>query len=266
MRKKWLDWLTFALLAVLITVFIITGVKLVKNQHASTEAPPYTEPAPTDSAAQPSTESRPTDDAAEPTDSTPPPVEFSAFFENTLFIGDSRTVGLMEYGGITGADFFATSGMSVYNIASEKVSMPGVGVLSLDTLLESKKYDKIYIMLGINELGYRFEQTVDRYEELVDKIQQSQPQALIVIQANLHVSAKRSQTDEVFNNTNINRYNQALGELALRKGTQYLDVNSLFDDENGDLDAKYTKDNTHILAKYYVGWAQWLYEQSLTFT
>ena len=36
--------------------------------------------------------------------------------DDALFIGDSRTVGLMEYAGIDDADYFCTVGMSVYNI------------------------------------------------------------------------------------------------------------------------------------------------------
>ena len=36
-------------------------------------------------------------------------------FADTLFVGDSRTIGLMEYGNIEQATFFADNGMSVFN-------------------------------------------------------------------------------------------------------------------------------------------------------
>ena len=43
-----------------------------------------------------------------------------------LFIGDSRTVGLMEYGKIKNAEFFADTGMSVYNIYKKRITVPKV--------------------------------------------------------------------------------------------------------------------------------------------
>ena len=82
--------------------------------------------------------------------------------DDALFIGDSRTVGLMEYAGIDGADYFCTVGMSVYNIHKKPVSVPNVGKVTLTELLNSKKYGKIYIMLGINEVGYKFSNTIEK--------------------------------------------------------------------------------------------------------
>ena len=91
---------------------------------------------------------------------TPPKGDIS--MDDALFIGDSRTVGLMEYAGIDGADYFCTVGMSVYNIHKKPVSVPNVGKVTLTELLNSKKYGKIYIMLGINEVGYKFSSTVEK--------------------------------------------------------------------------------------------------------
>ncbi len=39
---------------------------------------------------------------------------------DVLFIGDSRTVGLSEYGDLGNADVFADSGMSVFNLLDRK--------------------------------------------------------------------------------------------------------------------------------------------------
>ena len=76
------------------------------------------------------------------------------YFDDALFIGDSRTVGISEYGDLNNATFFANTGMSVYNVFEKSVSVPKIGKLKLEQLLESKKFGKVYIMLGINELGY----------------------------------------------------------------------------------------------------------------
>ncbi len=132
--------------------------------------------------------------------------------EDTLFIGDSRTVGLLEYAGIEGATYFATIGMNVYKANTEEVSVPGVGKLTLPKLLARRQYTRICVMLGINELGYPLTSTVKKYGELIDSIQMAQPEALIFIQANLHVTKERSEKDEVINNPKIDALNERASE------------------------------------------------------
>lgn len=185
------------------------------------------------------------------------------YFKDALFIGDSRTVGLMEYGGIKEGTYFATEGMSVYNVQKDKVSVGEIGSVSLDTLLAKKKFGKVYLMLGINELGYDHDKTIRKFGELVDKIKKAQPSAVIYIEANLHVSASRSGSDSTFNNKNINKFNKAITKFADNQTIFYLDVNPLFDDKNGNLAKEYTSDNTHVLGKYYRTWTDWIATQAI---
>lgn len=182
--------------------------------------------------------------------------------DDALFIGDSRTVGLMEYAGIDGADYFCTVGMSVYNIHKNSVSVPNVGKVTLTELLNSKKYGKIYIMLGINEVGYKFSNTIEKYSELIEFIKDKQPNAVIFIQANLHVTKSRSDSDKVVNNIAINGLNAELAKLADGKSKFYLDVNILFDDKTGALSSDKSEDNTHLYAKYYKEWGEWIIKQT----
>ena len=113
-------------------------------------------------------------------------------------------------------------------------------------------------MLGINELGYDSDATFRKYTALIDTIKVHQPDAIIYIQANMHVSAKRSASDDVFNNHNINAFNNKVSGLADNSTIFYLDVNPLFDDNNGNLRADYTNDDTHVLGKYYKIWTDWI--------
>lgn len=180
------------------------------------------------------------------------------YFDDALFIGDSRTVGLMEYGNLENADFFADSGMSVYGLAWKKIAVSGKGKMTFDEILAEKQYGKIYLMLGMNELGYRFDTTKERYRETVEKILAAQEDAVIYLCANMHVTAEQSQKDEIYNNDNVNMINELIAGLADGERTFYLDVNELFDDENGNLDEKYTSDAFHVLGIYYVDWVDWL--------
>ena len=181
--------------------------------------------------------------------------------DDALFIGDSRTVGLMEYTNV-GADFFATVGMSVYNIHDDAVAVPNVGRVTLEELLANKSYGKIYIMLGINEVGYNQERTIGEYADLVHQVRAAQPDAKIYLQANLHVSQESSDASEYVTNERLDSLNHKIEKLAAQEGAGYLDVNSVFDDESGALDVEATSDGIHPYAKYYVQWCEWIARQS----
>lgn len=187
----------------------------------------------------------------------------SAYFDDALFIGDSRTVGIAEYGYLENADFFADVSMSVYKVMDKKLAVEGTKKVSLETLLTENKYGKVYVMLGINELGYDFEQTVKRYHELLEMIRTTQPEAIIYICANLHVTEEQSLSDEYFNNVNINRFNSAIAGLADGENSFYIDVNIIFDDENGNLSEEYCSDEAHVMGRYYADWCDWLMTQAI---
>ena len=182
--------------------------------------------------------------------------------EDALFIGDSRTVGLYEYSGMTEATFFVHVGMSVYNIDKEEIVVSGIGKITFEELINGRKYGKIYLMLGINELGYNLDRTMERYAQLVQRIRNAQPDAVIFVQANLHVTKDRSDTDSVYNNKVINRFNEGVSRIADNEKIFYLDANVLFDDGNGNLSKDKSYDSAHILGKYYVQWADWIKEQT----
>ena len=185
------------------------------------------------------------------------------YFDDALFIGDSRTVGISEYGDLNNATFFANTGMSVYNVFDKKVSVPKVGKVKLDQLLTSKKYGKVYIMLGINELGYNSNNTLKKYKELVKFVQNKQNNAIIYIEANLHVTVEKSNKDKVINNVNINKFNNEISKLADNEKIFYIDINEKFDDKDGNLSSNYTQDNVHIYAKYYKEWSDWLSQNAV---
>ena len=178
-------------------------------------------------------------------------------------IGDSRTVGLKEYGTLGNATFYCDSGLSIYDLENKKIMVDGIGKVSISDLLASHTYHKIYLMLGINELGYDVTQTFEKYASFVNFLQTMQPDAIIYVEANLHVTAQRSDSDKTFNNANINAFNQKIATLADHRTIYYLDINELFDDANGNLGTQYSNDNAHPLGKYYAVWCDWLMEHAV---
>lgn len=171
-------------------------------------------------------------------------------------------MGIAKFAGIEGADFYACTGMSVYTVWKETSSVGNWGKMLLEEVLQQKDYDRIYLMLGINELGYNMDKTIATHAALVARIRELQPRAYLMICANMHVTQKRSSSDKIINNARIDQLDAAFSQQADGKSIFYLDVNPVFDDENGALGAQYTQDNTHILGKYYALWKDFLLENT----
>lgn len=182
------------------------------------------------------------------------------YFDDALFIGDSRTVGVSYFKNdccLANADFFCTVGMSTYNAFTETVSIDGVGTVDLSTLLASKHYSKVYIMLGINEIGSTLDSIMERYTSMVSKIQTAYPEAIIYVTANIHVTYERSVNDPTFSNTRISELNSRMSKLADDESIFYLDPNVLFDDEGGNLSTQYSSDSAHLQSQYYLELGEW---------
>lgn len=191
-----------------------------------------------------------------------PETQHKVSLDDALFIGDSRTVGLCEFADTDKANFFSNVGMSVYNIQNKEVYVNSVGNVMLGDLLEQKNYGKIYIMLGINELGYHFGTTLEKYRTLIGFIKSKQPQALLFIEGNLHVTKQRSDSDKIVNNENIERFNSEIKKLADNREIFYIDANSLFDEKSGNLSPKYASDSTHLKVSSYKLWSEWIKQQT----
>ncbi len=183
-------------------------------------------------------------------------------FDDALFIGDFRTVGLMEYGDLGKAEVFANTGLTVFEAPKASVKTSSGKKQTLQEVLQSQSFGKIYIMLGLNELGYPYDSIVKQYKKLVDEIHSAQPSAKIFLEANLHVSEKKSSSSDIYNNGKINQLNEAIRNIADESGMYYLDINPMFDDESGNLDRQYTSDDSHVLGKYYDGWTTWIMEET----
>ena len=226
------------------------------TQSAETTAPPSQEG---------STEAQPTSEGetAATEQTTEPPAPQSVFvesgpeyFDDALFIGDSRTVGIKLYGTLKNADYFCDQGLMVSRIDESTVENATVW-----DKLRKKQYAKIYIMLGINEIGNDIEGTTAKYRRLVDGVKELQPDAVIFLQANLHVASYKE--DAVINNDRLNALNANLQAMADNSKVYYLDVNGQFDDENGALKEDLTSDGVHVLAKYYTDWCTWLCQNTV---
>ena len=187
------------------------------------------------------------------------------YFHDAAFLGDSRTLGISDYAGLEEADFYCDSGMMIFKLLEEKVTYQKTGdKVDLNQVLQEKQYGKIYIMLGMNELGYgNTEMYLEQYRKVLNQIKEWQPQAIIYVMANLHVSREKNNLETEFNNININDKNAASAQLANGTDIFYLDVNPLFTDTDGFLNADLSFDGVHLYAQHYDVWREFLLEHAV---
>ena len=182
------------------------------------------------------------------------------YFNDALFIGDSRTVGLGKYSMLsthTEADFFAQTGLSAISVFNIKNSDMREDI-TLSEKLQSNTYGKIYIMFGVNEITNDLNDNLQVFSNMLDAVRSYQPDALIFIQANLHVGKCRSESYDLYSNVRLEEYNQMLSELADNESVYYIDINEVYDDEEGNLSEEFTSDDLHLNGNCHDPWIDYL--------
>lgn len=185
------------------------------------------------------------------------------YFDNALFVGDSQSDGIYNYGLIRDhASFYALESVTAYNLFDVRIPFRSPTEeydASLNEVLAKRDYGKIYICLGVNEMGVP--DTIlfrKAYIKVIKKIRKAQPAAIIYIQGIMHLSAGYSTSDPAFNNKNVVQRNEAISKLANGHDIFYIDPNEAVCDGNGDLRADYTNDGIHLTAQYYPIWHEYL--------
>lgn len=183
------------------------------------------------------------------------------YFSDAVFIGDSRTMGLFEYGGLEEiSTFYSSRGLTIFEMFDAALAdVPGSKKkISVEEALQQNTFKKIYLMLGINEMGGHLDPFVKKYQEAIDHLKELQPDAIIYIQAIIKVTKERSEQGDYITNEGIEMRNEAISQMADNERVFYLDVNPLVCDETGGMMPSYTTDGVHLKAKYIEIWKDFL--------
>lgn len=238
------------------------GAPAVEPSAAVTPTP---EPAPTPS---PTPEPTPTPEPVEPYEFGTPleesePVEDDSFFDTSVFLGDSRTEGFQLFSGMKHGDFYWTRGMTVFRADSEDYRVFEVDgqKYSMTEALALKRYDNVYIMLGVNELGFSAETYEEGLGELLDKIVDIQPEAVVYLQLMPPLNdamCRKNNLKAYINNENLAQFNAAITRLAAEKKVVLLNTAEAYAGEDGQLPAELANDGCHFAYGAYGRWADYL--------
>lgn len=230
----------------------------LREPEMPSEAPEQTE-APTEETA--ATETGET----EPEVTEPVYVELEeSWFDDALFIGDSRTAGLKNYYRLGKADYFTNIGMNIYNVFVQMSSDTYMEPTLLEDLLQKKTYGKIYIGIGLNECNYEDAYIEAGFAQLVDMIKTHQPDAKIILQSIMMVSEPLAKNNEDFSHENLDPLNEIIRSFCDNETVFYIDYNPVVCDENGYLRRDLTHDGIHLYGTGYEAWALWIKEISGT--
>jgi hypothetical protein len=188
------------------------------------------------------------------------------YFSDACFVGHSLVNGMRSYFDLPSADFFAKNGATAkyflsYTDLELTTTHPddkGYTVRdkgSLEDALSAKSYGKVYIMLGVNEIGASAASGQSFYTSMgamVDLVRRLRPDAKIYLISLTPVTQACSENDKSINRDSILVFNTALQQLCREKSAYYLNVFDLLCDVNGFMDkSACMSDGIHPLAPAY---------------
>ncbi len=178
------------------------------------------------------------------------------FNNKVAFIGDSRTQAFLMYAGLSDVVDYTSIGLMVDTAITKQFITNDKGEkITLLEDLKNRNVNTVYIMLGVNELGWVYSSIfIKKYEELIDKIIELKPNCEIILQSIIPVTKTKSDSDKIYNNTRITEYNTLIKEMASRKNVKYIDLVPILTDENGNLPEKASPDGIHLNKEYCLKW------------
>ena len=212
-----------------------------------------------DGEAEPDTPPEPEEPAAWAPVPASDPVDDS-YFDDVAFVGDSRTDGFRLYSGLDRGTYFCVTGETVASATeAENWKTESGKKISLADAVAAADCGKIYLMLGVNELGWNGTEIFRSHAEtLIQRLQADHPEAELVIQSLLPVTAAQDEKHTYVNNQRILAYNQVWMELAEENGCDYVNVAEAVTGEDGCLPENMSFDGVHLNREGCRAWLEYL--------
>ncbi len=178
------------------------------------------------------------------------------YFSDACILGNSLVEGIRIYSGLKTMTYYSFTGMTVISAVSGSnyVLNSGWYGSALDAMAQYD-YGKVYIELGINEIGFPVETFCQRYGEIIDRIKLDQPDADIYILSLTPVSRYKD-SQGTFTMARVNAYNEGLLALAAEKEVYYINCCSTLAGDDGFLASGDTWDGVHFNIPKYAQWEE----------
>ncbi len=202
------------------------------------------------------------DEASTPAVSANQPPESAAkdpaYFKDALFIGDSRTQGLMLYGTLYDATFIYNKGYNVGQYFDEVVNT-GTSKMTGAAYVQSQSgnFNDVYLGFGINETGWPLGNFISYYRSVVQHVKSYHAGASIYVMAILPVEASQD-GNTYLNNKVIKTFNEAIAKMTVEEGVYFLDATPAVAGPDGAIPAGSTPDGVHFDRDYVEKWQAYI--------
>ncbi len=147
------------------------------------------------------------------------PQDAGTFFADAVLLGDSRLAGLVLYTAPKVKYDFAIESLSISGVFTKNLADDGKGgKTTIANALGECEFGKIYLMFGVNELGWPYSSTfIGEYRRVVEYIKETNPSANIYVMTMFPTTKKYS---DAHNNCNdlISERNALLAAMAAEEG------------------------------------------------
>lgn len=178
----------------------------------------------------------------------PAPTEYDKeFYDNVLMIGDSLSVGLVNYGYLKKENVFAQLGLTPASVMTTDIDEQSVYDKAVELAPEY-----ICIMLGTNGLSYLSEDYMaDKMGEFIDSLAELCPESEIAVISIPPVTAEHEE-EKPEKLINISMYNAHIKRVADAKAVKFVDTYSLLQGITGYLADDYAEnDGLHFKTAAY---------------
>ena len=183
-----------------------------------------------------------------------------SYFEDAVFIGDSRMQGFRNLSGITKGSFVTAVGMELENFYTDSQIATAAGNVTVLNALKNINFSKIYMMLGTNELGaYDMNQVGESYRQVLADIKQlsSSPDPIVYVYSVIYVDEPLVTTGDYVNNTNVDAVNMEILKMCKKEGYHYINLNEVFSNGYHGLISGAAEDGIHLNTDYCKEWLEY---------
>lgn len=183
-----------------------------------------------------------------------------SYLDDAVFIGDSRTEGLVLYTGLSNATSYTQKGLTVSTVFTDPIVDQDGQMVTVMEAMKHTQFSKVYIMFGINELGWAYPSIfIDKFTQMIQEIRAINPDAIIYVQEILPVSQKVSETHSYISNEKIQEFNQLILNMTKEQEVYYLQVSQAFiQDDTFCLPEGASSDGIHLTPTYCKTWLDYL--------
>lgn len=177
-------------------------------------------------------------------------ISYAKYYENTIFMGDSITEALSEYGILDS-----------YNVIANKGDTVIKALQNIDKL-QSINPKNLVLLYGMNDVisfaGNSSEENSnafkEKYIELINSIKAVLPKTNIYLISPLPVMANAVNTNYRLTNKNLNEFRLKVTEVANSTDSTYIDLTSII----AEKDYLHEPDGIHYKYDFYTLWLDFL--------